>query len=197
MKTEAAIFDIGNVLLLFDYMKAARRLMEKSGMDCEPDRARITAANREYELGHTTPDQFLSVVRPEFRDSGDEAEFVAIWEDIFEENTRMTSLARRLAEKMPVFLISNIGPIHHKYIFRQFEVFQIFRDGVYSYRAGFMKPSPEIFEIAIRQFGIHPEHTLYFDDLKENCEAAAAAGLRAHHYEPHREDLPGSWNIPL
>jgi len=197
MKTQAAIFDIGNVLLLFDYTKAARRLAEKNGLASDPDRARIAAANRSLELGLSTRDEFLAAVRPEFRDTGDPAGFVSIWEDIFEENTRMTSLARRLAEKIPVFLISNIGPIHHDHILRTYDVFRIFRDGVYSYRAGFLKPAPEIFEIATRQFGIEPASTLYFDDLKENCEAAAAAGFRAHHYDPHRADLPGSWNIPL
>lgn len=197
MKIDAAIFDIGNVLLLFDYLKAANRLIEKNRPAVPPDREKIVAANRQLELGRSSRAEFLAVVRAEFCDSGGEDELAHTWADIFEENFPMTSLARRLAERMPVYLLSNIGEIHHAFIVKTYDVFSIFRDGVYSYRAGAMKPSPEIFQTAIRQFAVAPGRTLYFDDLPENCAAAAAAGFRVHHYEPHREDLPGAWNIPL
>lgn len=198
MKTpEAAIFDIGNVLLFFDYMKAARRLAAKNQLTRLPDREVITAVNVRLELGEIGIPEFIEVVRKEFRDSGPEEDFLEIWGDIFEENPRMTGLARRLAERMPVFLLSNIGPIHHKFVFERYDVFQIFRDGVFSYRARLMKPAPEIFRLAASQFGVDPETTLYFDDLAENCAAAAGVGFQAHHFEPHREDLPGAWKIPL
>jgi len=197
MKIDAAIFDIGNVLLLFDYLKAANRLIEKNRPAIPPDREKIVAANRMFELGRSTRAEFLTAVRAEFCDSGDEEEFVHTWSNIFVENLPMTSLARRLSARMPVYLLSNIGEIHHGFIFQSFDVFSIFRDGVYSYRAGCMKPSAEIFEIATGQFSVTPASTLYFDDLPENCAAAEAAGFRAHYYEPHREDLPGAWNIPL
>ena len=197
MKFEAAIFDIGNVLLLFDYMKAASRLVEKNRLNTPPDRARITALCHEFELGHTTRAQFLSSVRPEFGDTGSEEDFVAIWEDIFEENLPMVALARNLAQKFPVFLISNVGEIHHQFILRKFPFFSIFRDGIYSYRAGLMKPDPAVFELAKSQFRVNPSTTLYFDDILENCEAAGKAGFTGLHYEHHRGDLPGAWGIPL
>lgn len=194
---EAAIFDIGNVLLFFDYMKAAGRLMEKNGLELLPAREKITAANQLLETGRISTSEFLAIVRPEFRDTGDETEFLQIWADIFEENTRMTSLARALSQKMPVFLISNIGPIHHDFIFRNFSVFSIFQDRLFSYEVQLMKPDRRIFELAVTRFGVNPHNTFYFDDLAENCDAASLAGFQAHHFEPHREDLPSAWNIPL
>lgn len=197
MKIEAAIFDIGNVLLFFDYMKAANRLVAKNRLAAPPDRAKITALCHEFELGHTSRAEFISSVRAEFHDNGDESDFVAAWEDIFEENTVMTALARRLAEHVPVFLISNIGEIHHGFITRKFEVFSIFRDGLFSYRIGLMKPDPKVFELAVEQFGVDPGKALYFDDILENCEAAEKAGFLARHYDRHREDLPAAWGIPL
>ena len=196
-KIEAAIFDIGNVLLLFDYMKAATRLAEKNGMKVLPDRTRITAALHKVELGQSTRAQFLSVVRPEFHDDGDENEFIEIWENIFEENLRMTALARTLSLTMPIFLVSNIGEIHHHFIFRKYEIFSRFRDGIYSYEVGLMKPDPAMFELAKSRFDVNPAKTLYFDDMKENCEAAIAAGFIGCHYEHDRHDLPGAWGVPL
>ncbi len=195
MKVEAAIFDIGNVLVLFDYMKAANRLVLKNGLSSPPDRVILAAANHEFELGRITRAQFLSSVRREFHDTGREDEFVSIWEDIFEENTRMTALARGLSSKIPVYLISNIGEIHHQYLFRRFDVFSIFRDKIFSYLDGIMKPDAAVFQLAISRFGVNPAATVYIDDVQENCEAASAAGFLGLHYDPSRQDLPGAWGI--
>ena len=195
MTVEAAIFDIGNVLLLFDYMKAANRLARKNGLGSLPDRAIITAASQEFELGRSTRAQFLATVRREFRETGREDEFVAIWEDIFEENTRMTALASDLSRSIPVFLISNIGEIHHRYLFRKFDVFSVFRDRIFSYLDGLMKPDPAVFELAKRRFGVNPTTTVYIDDVQENCAAASAAGFLGLHYDHLRQDLPQAWGI--
>ena len=195
MKIEAAIFDIGNVLLLFDYMKAANRLARKNGLGSPPDRALITAANHEFELGRITRAQFVAAVQREFHDTGGEGEFIAIWEDIFEENILMTAFARDLSTKIPVFLVSNIGEIHHRYIFEKFEVFSVFRDRIFSYLDGIMKPDPAVFELAISRFGVNPAATAYIDDVQENCAAAEAAGFLGLHYDHQRLDLPGAWEI--
>ena len=195
MKVEAAIFDIGNVLVLFDYMKAANRLVLKNGLRALPDRAAITAANHEFELGHTTRSQFLATVRREFQDTGREEEFVAIWEDIFEENVRMTSFAREISLRMPVFLISNIGEIHHRHLFKKLDVFSVFRDKIFSYLDGIMKPDAAVFQLAISRFGVNPAATIYIDDVQENCAAASAAGFLGLHYDHGRQDLPQAWKI--
>ena len=195
MKVEAAIFDIGNVLVLFDYMKAANRLVLKNGLSSPPDRTILAAVNHEFELGRITRAQFLSSVRREFQDTGPEDAFVSIWEDIFEENTRMTALARGLSKKIPVYLISNIGEIHHQYLFRRFDVFSIFRDKIFSYLDGIMKPDAAVFQLAISRFGVNPAATVYIDDVQENCAAARAAGFLGLHYDLSRQDLPGAWEI--
>ena len=58
-----------------------------------------------------------------------------------------------------------------------------------------MKPDPAVFELAISRFNITPSATAYIDDIEENCGAALAAGFLGLHYEHHRQDLPGAWNI--
>ena len=39
------------------------------------------------------------------------------------------------------------------------------------------KPNVRIYEEVIRQANIHPDETLFIDDLKENCEAAEKLGI--------------------
>lgn len=175
---DAVIFDIGNVLVRFDYLVAARRLMEHNGLTELPDRAPIVAAKEALEGGRIDRAEFLRLVRPEFSHSGADADFIAMWEDIFEENVPMTAFAGALAARgVPTYLLSNISCIHHEFLFRTYPVFHTFRDGVFSYRVGALKPEPAIYARAIAQFGVDPARTLFIDDLAENIAAAERAGL--------------------
>ncbi|MDD5201397.1 MAG: HAD family phosphatase [Terrimicrobiaceae bacterium] len=181
---DAVIFDIGNVLLKFDYLVAARRLMAHNGLGEPPERPRVVAAKEALEGGRIDRAEFLRLVRPEFSHTGTDAEFVAMWEDIFEVNEPMVRFAASLAARgMPTYLLSNISCIHHEFIFRRYPVFATFRDGVFSYRAGMLKPEPGIYEIAIAQFGVEPGRALFIDDLAVNVAAAERAGLRGLVYD--------------
>ena len=46
-----------------------------------------------------------------------------------------------------------------------------------SQRMHLAKPDAHIYEEVIRQANIHPDETLFIDDLKENCEAAEKLGI--------------------
>jgi putative hydrolase of the HAD superfamily len=188
MKITAAIFDIGNVLLPFDYYKAANRLIAENQPPVPPDREKIVAAKMELETGRIDRAEFLSRVRPEFAHTGDEAEFLAIWEDIFIPNEPMFALVEELSQRMPLYLLSNISDIHKESIHRDFPVFRHFRGGVYSYEVGLMKPDPAIFALTAERFGVNPSETLYIDDMPENAEAAIQAGFVTIHYDHARHE---------
>lgn len=185
MKIQAAIFDIGNVLLPFDYERAGKRLVEEHNPATPPNRDRIKAAHTEHELGQIDRAEFLRRVRPEFNHTGPEADFIAVWEDIFFPNPAMDVLVETLAAKVPLYLLSNTNCIHRESIHRDYPVFRHFRDAVYSYEVGLMKPDPSIFHLAAKKFGVDPTRTLYIDDMPENVKAAKAAGFVAIRYD-HR-----------
>lgn len=187
---DAVVFDIGNVLLKFDYFVAARRLMARNGLAEPPDRARIVAAKEALEGGRIDRGEFLRLVKPEFHHTDSDESFLEMWEDIFEENLPMTSLAAELSGRaVPTFLLSNVSCIHHEFVFRKYPVFSTFRDGVFSYKVGVLKPESAIFEHAIHQFRIDPNRTAYVDDLAENVAAASRLGFRGVVYDwRHHED---------
>ena len=182
MKIDAIIFDIGNVLAPFDYARSSTRLMAQGGLTEHPDRAPLAAATIDYETGTIDRAEFLSRIAKSFNHAGTPDELRAIWEDIFEANQPLHDLVEELAPKIPLYLLSNIGDIHHNFLFAQYPVFSRFRDGIFSYRAGVMKPDPRIFQIAASQFGVPPERTIYLDDILENVEAAKACGFLAMQY---------------
>jgi FMN phosphatase YigB (HAD superfamily) len=183
---EAAIFDIGNVLLKFNYFVAAERLRLVNGLESLPDHAPIVEAKAALEVGQIDRAEFLARAMPAFEHAGDEESFLAIWRDIFHLNTPMADFARDLSTRMPVYLLSNISCIHKEYIFEHYPVFSLFTDGAYSYLLGCLKPEPMIYGKALAQFGLRPEQVVLFDDLADNVAAARAQGWQAIQYEFRR-----------
>jgi 2-haloacid dehalogenase len=54
---------------------------------------------------------------------------------------------------------------------------------VYSFHAKCTKPDRKIFEVAVRQFDVTPESTIYVDDLPANVRSALDLGFHAIRYE--------------
>jgi HAD superfamily hydrolase (TIGR01509 family) len=184
----AIVFDIGNVLLRFDFNIALQKLARR----CTPKAAAILEliepAKVAYESGRLTRAAFYEEIRGLVQYTGTEAEFVGAWEDIFTENEPMLALVAQLYGKLPLYLLSNTNDMHIDYILRRYPVFGLFTDAVYSHKAGASKPDAAIFEIAARQFGVRPAEALFIDDLLANVEAARAVGFRTHHYHHERHE---------
>lgn len=178
---EAFIFDIGNVLLRFDFDLALRRIEPLCNRpivlsELEPVKNRL-------EDGKIGRHEFLEQIVDAIGFEGEEAELVSAWEEIFEENLVMTDVVRQLRGRFPLYLLSNTSDLHINYIFRQFPVFEVFDDAVYSFEAGCMKPSPAIYRIAVERFGVNPRETIFIDDLAPNVDAALECGFRAIQYD--------------
>lgn len=177
------IFDIGNVLIPFDFDRAIRRIASQcpNPLDALPPEAKPLI--EAYESGHLSRTEFLakSFALLEYR--GTESDFIAAWEDIFEENMAMTRLVEKLQERYPLYLLSNTSDIHANYFETQYPVFKHFSDAVYSYRAGCIKPGHPIFEIAARQFSVEPSETVFIDDMPANVAAARELGFQAIQYD--------------
>lgn len=188
MKPEAFIFDIGNVLVRFDHGRAIAAFA-RMGADLSDRKALEDLAAR-YERGEVGRADFLGALRAILRHNGDDETTAKAWQEIFEPNVPMWELVEWLHAEFPLYLLSNTNCLHHDYLLREYAVFGKFADGVFSYQAKLAKPERAIFELAIRQFGVDPQKTIYLDDLTANVEAARGAGLRAFCYHPDaHEDL--------
>jgi len=181
MKVEAFIFDIGNVLLRFDYNRAFASLREAGAG--EPDRPAIEALNHLYERGAVESEEFLDQLGVLFPHAVPAAVLARAWQDIFEPIPAVWEVVEKLHGRYPLYLLSNTNRLQHDHIVKQYPIFEKFDDGIYSYRAGCMKPEPEIFARAIAQFGVRPEATAYIDDVTVHIEGGRRAGLQALQYD--------------
>jgi glucose-1-phosphatase len=183
MRIEAVIFDIGNVLVPFDWQLAEKQIRVRTRNDTEEARKEFFLLRERFELGQVSRELFLqSAIRIlDFRGATDE--FAAIWNGIFSPNDEMEEFVVRLKDSLPLYLLSNTSELHLDYLKEHFRVFQHFVDGVYSFRVKCAKPDPEIFAMAAKQFGVIPARTILVDDLIQNVESAASLGMHAIQYD--------------
>jgi putative hydrolase of the HAD superfamily len=190
---DAVVFDIGNVLLRFDFSLALRALTARMDASAPVDPAQILVdvdrVKVAYEDGAIDRAAFLRGVFDVLRYRGTEGEFVRAWEDIFEPNAPMITLVEELSARLPLYLLSNTSDIHRDYVFRRYPFFARFTAGIYSFDVCASKPGRRIFEIAIERLQLVPARTLFIDDLLPNIETARAMGFVCHHYHHDRHAL--------
>lgn len=187
------LFDIGNVILFFDYRRFACRIEANCAMPAE---VLLPALAEEQHLleGRSLPvDDFLKRAFARVGYHGPRDSFVQAWQDIFEPNPPVVDLIHTLGDRgHRLYLLSNTNQLHADYFLREYPVFERFHGYVFSHEAGYAKPEPEIYREAIRKLDLKPERTVYVDDLPANVEAGAAHGFLAVRYagQPVEELMP-------
>ena len=188
MPSPALLFDIGNVLVRFDFTVAAQRFAAMSGASAEEVLALLSPFKDELECGRISDEDFIAQSMERIRFRGTREDFVRIWGDIFTPNAPMISTVGRLVGEHPLYLLSNTSGLHKEWLFANFDVFRHFTGGIYSHEAGCMKPHEPIFHAAREAFDLDPRRTLYIDDLADNIVAGQRLGFVCHHYHPDRHD---------
>lgn len=181
MKVKAVVFDLGKVLVDFDYGIAARTLAAKSSASAEEVRAIIdqTPLLFRYESTQMTTQEFFDEVRRRIGFRGNFDEFAASFGNIFTEIPEMTRLHAEIRRRgVPTFVLSNTNEIAVGHIRRNFPFFANFTDYIFSFEHGTLKPENRIYEITEQRTGCRGGEVLFLDDKPENVEAGTKRGWR-------------------
>jgi len=182
------VFDLGKVLLDFDYGKAARRLAARC--DLGPDAIRqVLDQSRllwRYETGAMTTTQFFEEVKNASGLRGELAEFRGDFAAIFEPIDAMIELHAELRRAgFPTYIFSNTNEMAITHIREEYPFFRSFSDYILSYEHGAMKPDPALYQVVEDRVGKRGAAIVYLDDRPENIAAGAARGWTAIlHTEP-------------
>lgn len=179
MPPQVVVFDLGKVLLDFDYRIVARKLAATSNASPETIRAFIDQSTLlfRYETGGMTTTEFFEAVRAEAGFTGTPDEFKDIFGDIFAPIPAMLGLHARLRERgVPTFIFSNTNELAVAHIRATYPFFNDFTGYVFSYEHGAMKPAAKIYEAVERLTSRAPAEILYIDDRPENIEAGRQRG---------------------
>jgi FMN phosphatase YigB (HAD superfamily) len=170
------VFDIGGVLVHIDYSRLTNFLRDH-GVEVEKMRdVFVRAALAQHESGQLAGDGLLANLAALGNRPMDAATLRRCWLDMFELQVPMVNLARRLAERYQVHLLSNVGDLHWMHFSREYGLHRLGHGALPSFVAGVMKPEPGIYAEAERRFALEPERTVFIDDWPDNIEGARKRG---------------------
>ena len=178
-KPEIVVFDLGKVLVDFDYGIAGGRIAARSRMPLEELRSFISSSPLlfRYETGLMTKQEFYDEICAVSGYCGTLDEFCHFFADIFVPIEPMVKLHAELRERgYPTYIFSNTNELAVGHIRRSFPFFSNFDGYILSYEVRAMKPDAKIYEALEQMANKRGTEVLYVDDRPENVEAGAARG---------------------
>ena len=178
------LFDIGRVLLDFDFEPSLRTLLPPGTEDPAARLALLLDRKDEFEAGKIGADAYIDWALGVLGSDATPDDFRRSWRAIFTPNAPMWRTVRTLAgEGHRLILFSNINSIHTPWILETYPEFSLFSGAVFSHETGYIKPQREIYLHAIEKYDLAPESTLYIDDMPANAAAGRALGFRTWQYD--------------
>lgn len=177
----AIIFDLGKVLLDFDWQVAVRQLLRHVRNPLTAVQSVLSGSSllHDYESGAMTSAQFFEEMRARVGFAGSFADFAAGFGDIFSEIPEMIALhaeVRRAGFK--TYLFSNTNELAIQVVRAKHPFFADFDGWFLSYEQKAMKPDPRAYEIMEEMAGARGSDLFYLDDVPANVEGALARGWR-------------------
>jgi len=179
MAPKVVVFDLGKVLVDFDYGIAATNLAALSKVPAGEMQQLIEKSPLlvQFETGLTNRDQFFRQVCDATGYCGDQGEFNLLFADIFSPIEPMIDFHAALRKaRMATYIFSNTNDLAATHIRSRFPFFSNFDGYVYSFEHGAMKPQRKIYEVVERVTGKRGNEICYIDDRLENIETGKAMG---------------------
>jgi len=200
MHQPVLIFDLGKVLVDFDYTLAAKKIAARSANSPKDLHAFLGSSPSlmEYESGRLTRRQFFEGVRDAIGFNGDLEEFGSYFADIFTEMPGTIALHEELRQRgYKTYILSNTNDLAVEHVRRNFPFFANFDGYILSYEVGGMKPEPEIYAALEALTGRQGSDLIYIDDRPENIETGASRGWRAilHETPEKTRRTLASWGL--
>lgn len=176
------VFDLGKVLVDFDYTIAAKKIAARSAKSPKDLHSFLGSSPvlLEYESGKLTRPQFYEVIRNAIGFLGSLEEFGSYFADIFTEMPGAIALHAELRQRgYKTFILSNTNDLAVEHVRRNFPFFKNFDGYILSYEVGGMKPEPKIYEALEALTGRRGADLVYIDDRPENIDTGLARGWRA------------------
>lgn len=185
----AVVFDLGKVLLDFDYGRAMAKIAPLTRW-C-PDRLKEYVLETDlllrYETGLLSSEAFHAELCTAGNMKCPMQQFAELFGDIFTPIEDMIGLQANLrAAGISTYIFSNTNELAIRYIQRTYPFFAGFTDYVLSFEQQSMKPDSRIYEVVEHVTGRKGSQLIYVDDRPENVNAGAARGWNfILHHDPH------------
>ena len=189
-KFSAIVFDLGKVLIPFDYGIAINKLNQiEQGLG---DRfykhyKSNYSLHREFEKGRIPESEFVNKMLEVVKHKIDADTFCKLYADIFSLNADVISLLPILKKKYKLFLLSNTDSIHKKYGWEKYKFLSNFDSLILSFEVGSVKPEEKIYRAVEKASGLSSEEHLFIDDIQEYVDGAKNIGWDAVQFVNYRK----------
>ncbi len=178
-KYSVIVFDLGKVLLPFDYSGVIGKLEHVEaglGGKFAGFLKNNYGIHRSFERGEYSEDEFTKILLDVLEHKVSTEDFCSFYSEIFSVNEELIGVLPALKRSYRLVLLSNTNAIHRKYGWERYEFIKYFEKLVLSYEVGAVKPDAKIYR-AVEEFTRRPpqEH-FYIDDILEYIMAAKGLG---------------------
>ena len=183
---KTVIFDLGRVLVNFDFQRGYRALEPLCSYPAAEIPARLAGCGlvEQFETGMIEPAEFVDRFSRELGLKIDYDHFCTIWSSVFTETLVPESMLSGLAQRYRLLMLSNTNAIHYEMLRNSYpQQFRHFHDLILSFEVKAMKPAQRIFEVAVERAGCVPEECFYTDDIAPFVAAARKVGIDAVQFE--------------
>jgi len=189
-KYSAIVFDLGKVLIPFDYAPAINKLnlIEQGLGDKFIEFYKSNYHfHRDFERGKIPESEFVNKMLEVVDHKIDAETFKKFYADIFSLNINVISLLPVLKKNYKLFLLSNTDSIHQKYGWQKYEFLKYFEKLILSHEVGSVKPEEKIYRAVEKASGLPSEEHFYIDDIQEYVNAAKKLGWDAVLFEDYNK----------
>ncbi|MDP8220088.1 MAG: HAD-IA family hydrolase [Candidatus Stygibacter frigidus] len=169
------IFDIGNVLINYDFEiffeKLGYKKYERSLMEAHSP---IFA----FECGELETEDFMQQLQAIYKPDMDAEEFKDAWCDVFWANDELLDIVPQLVNDHRLMILSNNDELHFPFIWDKYLKLHVFEmeNVMITSRLGFIKPDIRVFQSAMQSYNFDWKDSIFIDDVKENVEVAKRLG---------------------
>jgi putative hydrolase of the HAD superfamily len=182
MAIKNIVFDLGNVLVPFNYQIVIDRLNRvEAGLGDYYQKfySENYHFHRDYERGQLTDDEFVAIMLGAVNHKIDAETYCHMFSEIFTVNEDVAALLPVLKRKYRVFLLSNTSAIHQRYGWARYSFLQHFEKLFLSHEVGAVKPEAKMYQAVMDFTGDAPETHIFIDDVAEYAQGARAMGWDA------------------
>ena len=190
-RIKAVLFDMGKVILDFNFKPAFRRVARSAPLDAAAVEDYFCRSGLEalYDGGKISSFTFYKEVKRVLEHTMSYAQFKSAWNNVFTENKQIARLIRRLSRDTRLVLISNTNAMHYEYVRKKYPVLGYFDAHVLSFKEKIRKPDERIYQTAAKACHAKPEEIFYIDDREDLTDAAKELGFHTFMFKHNPRDL--------
>lgn len=178
MPIKAIAFDVGNVILKWDFTPALAAYAKHCPHTPEQIKNLLwETLVDQFDSGAHDENSFFEKARSliSLNDNVPREQFLSAWNDIFEYNREIEELVDALPVHLDKFLLSNTNPLHYREAILKTPVVQKHfteKDRhILSFEVGALKPNPAIYRELLVRAQHRPKDIVFIDDVPENIAA--------------------------